>query len=134
MTFSATGANIRLASTNTATANSTATNIADIAGTMTWTTNSNNNTGGQIRIGGLSACSQPTLLAGGRLRPYAIVNRGGLSEINFNGGTLAPLTDNAAFMENLSLVYVRSGVAFIDTEGKNITIGQALLNGTGGGV
>ena len=132
MTCTATAANFRMASTNTATANSTATNIADIAGTLTWTTN-NTSSGGQIRMGGLSAFSQLNLLAGGLLRPYSFVNHGGLSEVNFNGGTLAPLTDNSSFMENLSSVYVRSGGAIIDTEGKNITIGQALLDGSGGG-
>jgi fibronectin-binding autotransporter adhesin len=131
VTFTAIGANFRLASTNTPTANSSATNIADIAGTVTWTTN--NTTGGQVRMGGLSAFSQLNLLPGGLLRPSSIVNHGGLSEINLNGGTLAPLADNTAFMEDLPSVLVRGGGAFIDTEGKNITIGQALLNGTGGG-
>ncbi len=133
ITCYATGANFRMASTNTPTADSSATNIVDIAGTFTWTTNNNNNSGGQIRMGGLSAFSQLNLLPGGLLRPYAFINHGGLSEINFNGGTLAPLADNATFMENLSLVYVRSGGAIIDTESKNITIGQALFDGSGGG-
>ena len=133
LTFTATGANFRLASTNTPTANSSATNIADIAGTFTWTTNNNNSSGGQVRMGGLSAFSQLNLLPGGLLRPYAFVTHGGLSEVNFNGGTLAPLGNNATFMENLPLVYVRSGGAIIDTEGKSITIGQALLDGAGGG-
>jgi autotransporter-associated beta strand protein len=133
VTISGTASNFRLASTNTPTADPTATNIVDIAATLTWTTNNNNSSGGQMRMGGLSAFSQLNLLPGGLLRPYAFVNHGGLSEIDFNGGTLAPLSDNAAFMESLSLAYVRSGGALIDTEGKNITIGQALLDGTGGG-
>ena len=53
---------------------------------------------------------------------------------NFNGGTLTAGTGAVtAFMSGLTQVYVKSGGAKIDTNGKDITIGHALLDGSGGG-
>lgn len=55
---------------------------------------------------------------------------------NFNGGTLKALrTNNTDFMSGLvgNGAVVKSGGAKIDTNGKDITIAQSLLDGTGGG-
>ncbi|MBI1367086.1 MAG: hypothetical protein GC162_00380 [Planctomycetes bacterium] len=60
-------------------------------------------------------------------------NASDTATFNFNGGTLKARSTNAAFMSGLSAANVQSGGAIIDTNGFNITIAQALLNGGGGG-
>ena len=62
-----------------------------------------------------------------------VLTTGGNSTFNFNGGTLKAIATNAAFMSGLTAANVKSGGALIDSNGFNITIGQALLDGTGGG-
>ncbi len=53
---------------------------------------------------------------------------------NFNGGTLQARIDNASFMvAGLTRANVRNGGAVIDTNGRNITIGQALVHSSIGG-
>jgi autotransporter-associated beta strand protein len=52
---------------------------------------------------------------------------------NFNGGTLKPTASSATFMQGLTAANVMVGGAVIDTAGNNITIGQALVDGGGGG-
>ena len=79
-------------------------------------------------------------LDGGTLTANQIVDvdnfgAAGLSNttFNFNGGTLTAGSGAVtAFMTGLSNAYVLSGGAKIDTNGKDITIGQALLGGGGG--
>jgi hypothetical protein len=86
------------------------------------------------------ATSIVNLNTGGTLTANQLVdvdNAGtaGLSNttFNFNGGTLKAGSGAAtAFMTGLTSANVLSGGAKIDTNGKNITIGQALLNGGGG--
>ncbi len=69
------------------------------------------------------------------------------SAINFNGGTLKPLVDSTrkyfngtavqtfastsfdAFMTGIDSVKILSGGALIDTDGQNVTIGNAISNG-----
>ncbi|MFM8497061.1 MAG: beta strand repeat-containing protein, partial [Planctomycetia bacterium] len=53
------------------------------------------------------------------------------STVNFNGGVLKPLASNASFMTGLSAANVQVGGARINTNGYDVTIGQALLAGTG---
>ena len=56
---------------------------------------------------------------------------------NFNGGTLVAGASDTAFMTGLTQTYVKSLGAKIDTNGKDITVGQALLDSTtpsGGGL
>jgi fibronectin-binding autotransporter adhesin len=54
---------------------------------------------------------------------------------NFNGGTLRAQTgSNAAFLTGLTSAYVNSGGAIFDTNGQNLSVGQALLAPTGNGV
>lgn len=50
---------------------------------------------------------------------------------NFNGGTLKPTADTTTFMQGLTTASVKDGGAKIDTDGKNITIGQSLLHFAG---
>lgn len=55
------------------------------------------------------------------------------SIFNFNGGTLKPRANNGGFMGGLDRANVRNGGALIDTNGFDITIGQALLHSDIGG-
>ena len=57
----------------------------------------------------------------------------GVSTFNFNGGTLKARASEAAFLTGLDTANVQSGGAIIDTDGFDITVGQNLLNGGGGG-
>lgn len=57
----------------------------------------------------------------------------GTRTFNFNGGTLKAGANEAAYMQGLSVANVKSGGARIDTNGFNIGIGQALVDGGGGG-
>jgi fibronectin-binding autotransporter adhesin len=67
-----------------------------------------------------------------------------ISTFNFNGGTLQALAttaNGATFLNGLDAANVKTGGAVIDTNGANITVGQALIaeldgggNSTGGGL
>lgn len=52
---------------------------------------------------------------------------------NFNGGTLVANKTNATFLQNLTTASVKANGARINSNGFDITIAQALLDGTGGG-
>ena len=52
----------------------------------------------------------------------------GISVVNLNGGILKANMDSTTFMTGLTNAIDCSGGAIIDTNGKNITIGQALLS------
>jgi len=58
---------------------------------------------------------------------------GATSTFNFNGGTLAASASDATFMQGLTAANVQSGGAVIDSGANTISIGQALLDGGGGG-
>jgi autotransporter-associated beta strand protein len=79
-----------------------------------------------------NAANTATLnLNGGTVTPSNIT--GGRGFVNFNGTTVKPFANNANFLTvNTATVY--SGGAIIDTDGKDITITQALLAPTGDGV
>jgi|GEM_PF-3791557 len=131
ITFSGTGQNVRVGSTGPD-GNPTATNVLEIAGTITWTAANPN---GQVQMGANSALAQAFLRAGGLLRPGSIVSQGNITEFNFDGGTLAPMASTATFLQGLTAANILDGGAVIDTEGQNITIAQGLLgagSGTGG--
>lgn len=51
------------------------------------------------------------------------------STFNFNGGTLKAASDNSSFWvaRNTTTANIKTGGAIIDTNGKNITVGQALV-------
>jgi len=71
-------------------------------------------------------------LDGGTLIAKKIAETSGTSAFNFNGGTLQASATEAAFMTGLDTATVEAGGAIIDTDGNDITIGQALLDGSGG--
>jgi fibronectin-binding autotransporter adhesin len=73
-------------------------------------------------------------LNGGLFQSFGtIASGGGTSYFNFNGGTLQAESSSTTFMQGLTGANVGNGGAFVDTNGNNITIGQALLaSGSGG--
>ncbi len=62
-----------------------------------------------------------------------VVSTGGTGIFNFNGGTLTAIANNASFMTGLTRANVRNSGAVVDTNGFNITIGQALEHSDIGG-
>ncbi len=78
------------------------------------------------------------LNSGGRLTTRGIAqgdtNPGAIGRLNFNGGTLRAGSDNSTFLQGITTARIYSGGATIDTDDKNITIGQPLLAPTGTGV
>jgi autotransporter-associated beta strand protein len=86
-----------------------------------------------LRMGDLSNAVGTVNLDGGSLRVSAIARGAGTANFNFNGGTLVAGASNANFMAGLDAATVSSSGAIIDTNGFNVTIAQALLDGGGGG-
>ncbi|MFM2199625.1 MAG: hypothetical protein RLZZ505_3057 [Verrucomicrobiota bacterium] len=90
----------------------------------------------------LSAATAIVNLNGGTLTANQIIDADNVgttgnsnTTFNFNGGTLtAGSGSTTAFMTGLTNAYVKSGGAKVDTSGRDITIGQALLadSSTGG--
>ncbi len=73
-------------------------------------------------------------LDGGRITTPIVRDNGGLSTFNFNGGTLRAASNSAAnFMAGLDAANVLAGGAVIDSNGRDITIDQVLLDGGSGG-
>lgn len=60
-----------------------------------------------------------------------VVKGSGTARINFDGGTLRAAENNTAFLTGLDSARIYSGGAKIDTNGKNVTIDQALTNPSG---
>jgi len=58
----------------------------------------------------------------------------GIGRLNFNGGTLRAGIDNTTFLQGITSARIYSGGATIDTNGKNITVGQNLNAPTGNGL
>ncbi|MFM1905062.1 MAG: hypothetical protein RLZZ440_2962, partial [Planctomycetota bacterium] len=75
-------------------------------------------------------------LDGGRITTPIVRDNGGLSTFNFNGGTLQAASNSATnFLTGLDAANVLAGGAVIDSNGRDITIEQSLLDGgTGGGL
>jgi len=73
-------------------------------------------------------------LNGGTLTVPQITRGAGTATFNFNGGNLVAANGaNATFLNNLTAANVLSGGALINTGTNSINIGQALLDGSGGG-
>ncbi|MBN8456962.1 MAG: autotransporter-associated beta strand repeat-containing protein [Verrucomicrobia bacterium] len=82
----------------------------------------------------MNATTATVNLTGGTLEVNNITRTAGTTgNLNLNGGTLKARQDNAAFVSGLSAVNVNSGGAIIDSNGFNITIGNVLKDGGGGG-
>ncbi|MGC4030952.1 MAG: autotransporter-associated beta strand repeat-containing protein [Tepidisphaeraceae bacterium] len=74
-------------------------------------------------------------LNGGVLTINGVVktSANGSGTFNFNGGTLRATNDNANFMTGLTAANIQAGGAKIDSNGKNVTVAQALLGAGGDG-
>jgi fibronectin-binding autotransporter adhesin len=129
------GANVRVGDSGDATG---ATNIMDVAGTLTLIPQVPGGNNGFELDGANSALDIANLLPGGVIETRFVSKPKAVPGIfNFNGGTLRANTNDAAstFMQGLTAAYVDDGGAIIDDGGFDITIGQALLaggSGTGG--
>ena len=73
-------------------------------------------------------------LLGGTITTNRVGKGTGTGTFNFNGGILKANAINATFMTGLTNAFVYGGGANIDSDGFDITIGQALLAPTGSGV
>ncbi len=88
---------------------------------------------GEIIVGNGGASQGTFNLDGGTLTATMIRdNSTGATNFNFNGGTLKAGANQANFMAGLDAATVQGGGAFIDTNGFNIAIAQALVDGGGG--
>ena len=87
-----------------------------------------------VAIGSSNTASAGTYnLSGGELHTGAVQGGMGNSTFHFDGGTLTATTSAAKFMQGLTQTTIKSGGAVVDTNGFDITIAQALLNGGGNG-
>jgi fibronectin-binding autotransporter adhesin len=102
------------------------------AGTGTLTITSGSFTVGTLQFGGGGGTGILNL-DGGTLKTGIVQRPSGTATFNFNGGTLVASASSTTFMQGLTNAYVKANGAIIDTNGYDITIGQALLNGGGGG-
>jgi autotransporter-associated beta strand protein len=129
ISLTGTGQNVRVGSSSP-NGEATATNIANIAGTVEFTSGA-----GSIQIGANCALAELNLLAGGVLRIQGVVPQQttGIARWNFNGGILSPVVNSATFFEGLTEANVQAGGAMFDTAGFDITVNQSLLDGGGGG-
>jgi len=88
-------------------------------------------------IGDIQAVSGTVNLDGGTLQVNKIISIAGTDAFNFNGGTLKPTVSSSSFWTNNNVgtltANVLAGGAVIDTDGKNITITQPLIDGGGNG-
>ena len=73
-------------------------------------------------------------LNGGVVTTTAASQGGGTGTLSFNGGTLKASANTTGFLQGITNTYVYTGGAIIDDGGNNITINQALIAPTGGGV
>ena len=89
---------------------------------------------GTLRLGnGTGSTGTVHLDNGGTITTPKVDTAGGTSTFNFNGGTLRAGAASATFLQGLTTANVRDGGAWIDTNGNDITIGQALVHSTIGG-
>lgn len=123
------GLNARVGNDQTPVAATTSTNILDVAGTLAWVTNS----GGLLVVGNAGQFAQVNLLSGGVLQISRFFPGTKNNELNLNGGTLAPTTNQTAYLSGLTNAFVRSGGVTFDTKGFDIGVDQSLLDGSGGG-
>ncbi len=107
-------------------------NILDIAGTVSLYSATGN---GRVDMGQSGANDILNLRAGGRLICRSITSTSpGYTEVNLDGGTLAPIANEAAFMQGLTNAFVQNGGVSVDTTNFNITIAQPLLGAGAGGL
>jgi autotransporter-associated beta strand protein len=127
--MSGAGLNARVGNDQSPAASGTSTNILDVAGTLAWTTSSS----GFVFMGSAGQLAQINLQSGGLLQVNRFSAGANASELNLNGGTLSPTTNQAAYLEGLTIASVLPGGVTFDTRGFDIGVAQSLLNGGGGG-
>ena len=105
-------------------------------GTLTISNTGVVNLTNSLRIAGNGANGTVNLVTGGLLTtPGVIQMASGVSQFNFDGGTLQARGVNGIYMQGLNAATVRAGGARIDSAGSDIAIAQPLLDGgTGGGL
>jgi len=92
---------------------------------------------GNAVVMGYSGGSGTLNLSGGTLLTAAVSRGSGTGTVLFNGGTLEPGGSTTTFLQGLTAAKVQAGGAKINTNGKNITIAQNLVedtSSTGGGL
>ena len=72
-------------------------------------------------------------LNGGTLSVGQITDSGGISDFFFDGGALVALKTTTSFLSGLDNAQILAGGAVIDTGTFDVTIGQSLSDGGGGG-
>jgi autotransporter-associated beta strand protein len=98
----------------------------------TWNLNGGTDVLGVVLLTRLSGASGTFNLNGGDLFATQILDPGGNGAFNFNGGTLHARANFGNFLQATHGISVKTGGAFINSEGHDITISQALANGGGG--
>jgi autotransporter-associated beta strand protein len=86
--------------------------------------------GGSMTSATLASGGTVNLNPGGSLLVPALVSAGTSSMVNFNGGVLRASSNSSAFLTGFGLAVVGSGGAVIDSNGKAVTVGQALGHDT----
>ena len=90
-----------------------------------------------LRLGGnATATGIVTLNSGGTITAGRVIDGGGDSTLNFNGGTLkaTAATSGSNYFVAVDNAYVYAGGATVDSNGFNVTIAQALQAPAGNGV
>lgn len=90
--------------------------------------------GSGVELGHLATGNGIANLLGGNLTLKTLAKGPGTGTLNFNGGKLTANAASTTFVTGLSGTYVYAGGGTVDNGGNAITIGQALLAPTGGGV
>jgi autotransporter-associated beta strand protein len=104
-----------------------------LAGTAAWTLSGG--AGGVEMTQDNTATGLLNLNGNSALTTNFIANTGtGIGRLSFDGGTLKAQIDTPTFLQGLTSARIYSGGATIDTNGKNITIAQALEAPTGDGL
>jgi autotransporter-associated beta strand protein len=110
--------------------NGTCTGTLNVSGTAAVTAG---NVG--VKMGNSGSAISGTLnLLGGTLTANTVQTGGGMSVVNFNGGTLTASATNATFMQGLNYAYVYGNGGTIDNGSNVITVAQPLLPPAGSGI
>ena len=97
-----------------------------------WNLNGGADVLGIVLLTRLSGATGTFNLNGGDLYATQILDNGGGGKFNFNGGSLHARASSGNFLQAVQGVTVKSGGAFINSEGYDITINQPFANGGGG--
>ena len=126
------GANFVVGSQNNTVANTLNQNAGSTI-TMFGDTGATVGGAGLLIIGRGGSGTKTYNLNGGTLTVNGVTHPGAntTAVFNYNGGTLVAASNNTAFMTGLTTANVQAGGAIINSNGFNVSVGQALLNGGG---